>query len=139
MSSWRPQEPFYRKSEDVVTTPTLEQLEALYAAASPGEWANHLGFHVHDSEGCKDIASREDDVDACLIVALHNAFPGIAAELKHLRFANRALSDTDRWLREQLEDDWRELNAVADWVVGRCKCTMAQCDAESVRSGKAGL
>jgi hypothetical protein len=101
-------------------TPTsLEQLEALLAAGTPGEWGLS-GVEDDYFDGCvyarteratDGVCQFNRSEDAALIVALRNAAPALIAELNLLRFVNRALNDTDRRLREQLEDMGRELHA----------------------------
>lgn len=80
----------------------LDELDRLYAAATRGEWL--LGpagksIRVHDHGGMRvglwpHVASFGREGDAFAVLALHNAYPALAAEVR----AGRALR---AWMRER--------------------------------------
>jgi hypothetical protein len=85
----------------------LESLEALREAAARGEWSAHQesvgasvrhphGWVMGDGDGSADIA------DAALIVALVNAFPAMAAELRALREVAEAAREACGWINGPL-------------------------------------
>ena len=78
--------------------PTLEELDALHAAATPGEWRwDELDERVETASKCP-VAScawprDEQDADGLWIAQSHNAYPTLArviraAEAMYLTLAN---------------------------------------------------
>ena len=77
----------------MTTKVDLDALDALHAAATAGEWTNCFGDTVDSVNGariawCDTDVGPDDDGEfhnAALIVALHNAYPALAAELRRAR------------------------------------------------------
>ncbi len=63
----------------------IENLNALYQAATPGEW------RIHDTPRrwvllpTNEHGDSNRDANAAFVVAAHNSFPAISAELKAAR------------------------------------------------------
>lgn len=87
------------------TDPTdLDRLDALHAAATPGEWTiessgNPYIMGVADLGEVETVAESTFTSNKRLIVAMHNAWPAISAELRRLRAevaeARKELEDRD--------------------------------------------
>lgn len=98
-------------------TVDLKELDALHAAASAGPWEAVTDDDANDEVRLVEAAPRRHargggrivpalmmtpKADAECIVALHNAYPAMAAEIRALRSEARGLADDLRSLREDI-------------------------------------
>lgn len=79
----------------------LDHLDKLYAEAAPGPWETHRGRTVpwisYEADVAGEILRNEvgGEEDAACIVALHNAYPALAAEIRRLRDALARIYQSD--------------------------------------------
>lgn len=88
---------------------TLDSLEDIYNAASPGVWDYHLesGFDgtfykLYNKEG--KIAEVYDYCDAHGIVIMHDVFPQLIRDVRRFNKRIRELEAENAGLRNQLRD-----------------------------------
>ena len=75
----------------------LDELDRLYAAAAPGRWevdgcyiTGPNNFRIYDEGG-------HTPQDAAYIIALHNTYPALAAELRALRELEKVMRQIQAW------------------------------------------
>lgn len=124
----------------MTTQPDLEALDALHAAGTAGEWSVDPGTENLCVEIAADTSAyvcsfqyesyleeserHRGEADAALIVALHNAWPTVAAELRRARkieAAARLVRACIAHFREHL-DGCQCLH----WNGGPCNCGLPE-------------
>lgn len=68
----------------------LDHLDALYVAATPGDWRRVYVYNISNSVGWVARVDAGEPTADC-IVALYNAWPAVSAELRRLRAENEKL------------------------------------------------